>query len=388
MSVVTEAVRSATGGGFRPPPYPYDRLASLKAMAGALPGGAVDCSIGTPCDPPPPAALEALATSGTERGYPPSAGSPAFRRAAAEYLGRTFGVAVEPSALAACVGTKEMVASTPHYLRLRDPSRDTVLYPSVSYPTYAMGATLAGCRPVPVPPADVDGGGLDLDAVDPHDARRALLLWVNSPGNPSGGLTDLDRAAAWGRHHGIPVLSDECYVEYTWDGPPRTILDAGDEGMVAVHSVSKRSNLAGVRAGFFAGDSALVGYLRDVRQHAGMIVPGPVQAAAAAAWADDEHVAAQRARYWDRLRLLATALSDAGIPTSLPAGSFYLWAVVPPRWGDGWALAEDLAKVSGMLVSPGDLYGPDGAGHVRVAVVQPAERLALVAERLAASGWG
>ncbi len=388
MSAPSGGSPSGTGG-FRPPPYPYERVSGLRALADGLPGGVVDCSIGTPCDPPPQDALHALAGSGTERGYPPSAGSPAFRRAAADYLVRTFGVDVEPSALAACVGTKEMVASTPHYLRLRDPSLDTVLYPSVSYPAYAMGATLAGCRAVPVPPAGADGGGLDLDAVDPADVRRALLLWVNSPANPSGGLTDLDGVAEWGRRHGVPVFSDECYVEYTWDGRGgrHTILETGTDGVVAVHSVSKRSNLAGVRAGFFAGDGALVSYLRDVRQHAGLIVAGPVQAAAAVAWSDDSHVDAQRVRYRERLELLAAALSDAGCPTSLPEGSFYLWPAVPARWTDGWAMAEDLAKVTGMLVSPGDLYGPDGAGHVRIAVVQPTERLALVADRLAGSGW-
>ncbi len=356
-------------------------------MADAVRGGIVDCSIGTPCDAPPQGALAALAGSGAARSYPPSAGTTEFRGAAATYLGRTFGVDVDPSALAACVGTKEMVASTPHYLRLRDPSRDTVLYPSISYPTYAMGAQLAGCRAVPVPPGDAHGGGLDLGAVTAEDARRALLLWVNSPANPSGGLTDLGEAAEWGRRHDVPVFSDECYAVYTWDDCPRTILDAGTDGVVAVHSVSKRSNLAGARAGFFAGDDALVGYLRDVRQHAGLMVPGPVQAAAAAALADDEHVIAQRARYRERLELLSGALSGAGCPTSLPAGGFYLWPAVPARWADAWAMAEDLAKVAGMLVSPGDLYGPDGAGHVRIAVVQPTDRLVLVAERLAESGW-
>ena len=368
--------------------YPYEQLSALRTLADALPGGLVDCSIGTPCDPPPPEALHALAASGAERGYPPSAGTLAYRSAAAGYLGRAFGVGIDPSAIAACVGTKEMVASTPHYLRLRDPSRDTVLYPSVSYPTYAMGARLAGCRAVPVPPSTPDGAGLDLDSIDPSDARRALLLWVNSPANPSGGLTDLDAAAAWGRHRGVPVFSDECYVEYTWDGPPRSILQSGSDGVLAVHSVSKRSNLAGVRAGFFAGDGALVTYLRDVRQHAGLMVAGPVQAAASAAWSDDEHVRAQRARYLERLELLSLALSKAGCPTSVPSGSFYLWPAVPQRWMNGWAFAEDLAKVSGLLVSPGDVYGAEGAGHVRIAVVQPTERIALVAERLAASGWG
>jgi aspartate/methionine/tyrosine aminotransferase len=368
--------------------YPYEQLSALRALGDAVSGGLVDCSVGTPCDPPPPEALHALATSGTERGYPASAGTLGYRRAAAEYLRRVFGVEIDPSAIAACVGTKEMVASTPQYLRLRDPSRDTVLYPSVSYPTYAMGARLASCRAVPVPPSSPDGAGLDLGAIDPSDARRALLLWVNSPANPSGGLTDLDAAAAWGRHHGVPIFSDECYVAYTWEGRPRSILQSGSDGVIAVHSVSKRSNLAGLRAGFFAGDGALVAYLRDVRQHAGMMVPGPVQAAASVAWSDDEHVHVQRTRYFERLALLAGALSKAGCPTSVPAGSFYLWPAVPDRWIDGWAFAEDLARVSGLLVSPGDLYGADGAGHVRIAVVQPTERIALVTERLASSGWG
>lgn len=373
--------------GFRPPAYPYDRLDGMRAVAESLPGGAVDCSVGTPCDPPPPQATRALAVSGTERGYPASAGVPALRRAAADWLQRRFGVAVDPSAVAACVGTKELVASTPGYLHLRDPSRDTVLYPAVSYPTYAMGATLAGCRAVAVPPAEPDGSGLDLDAVDPDDAARALLLWANSPGNPTGGLTDLDGAAAWGRAHGVPVFSDECYAEFTWEGPPRSVLQAGTDGVVAVHSLSKRSNLAGLRAGFVAGDPDLVGYLRAVRQHAGLMVPGPVQAAASVALADDAHVVAQRERYLDRLTYLSAALRMSGCPVGMPAGGFYLWPEVPPRWPDAWALAADLAKTAGLLVSPGDLYGEGGAGHVRVAVVQPMPRLRLAAERLAAAGW-
>ncbi len=374
-------------GGFQPPPYPYDRLAELKARAEALPGGVVDCSVGTPCDAPPAAVVRALAVSGTERGYPASTGGPALRRAAADWLRRRFEVAIDPALVAACVGTKELVASTPQYLRLRDPSRDTVLYPAISYPTYAMGAALAGCRAVAVPPARPDGSGLDLGAVSPAEAGRALLLWVNSPANPTGGLTDLAVAAEWGRRREVPVFSDECYTEFTWDGPPRSVLQSGTEGVVAAHSLSKRSNLAGVRAGFFAGDPELVGYLRSVRQHAGLMVPGPVQAAAAVALADDEHVAAQRERYIERLRFLAAALTAAGCPVGLPAGGFYLWVPVPARWADAWALATDLAEAAGLLVSPGDLYGEAGRGHVRVAVVQPMERLALVAERLTGSGW-
>ena len=212
------------------------------------------------------------------------------------------------------------------------------------------------------------------------------LLWVNSPANPTGHLTDLDRAASWGRSHGVPVLSDECYAEFTWEGPPRTILESGSDGVVAVHSLSKRSNLAGVRAGFYAGDPELVTYLLDVRRHAGLMVPGPVQAGAVVAVDDDAHVDRQRAAYRDRLAFLADVFALAGLPVAQPAGGFYLWMPVPDRFADGWDLCDWLAREAGLLVSPGELYGPDGSGHVRVAVVQPLDRLELVAERLGSVG--
>ncbi len=373
---------------FRLPPYPYDRLAGLAKLADQREGGLVDCSIGTPCDPPPPAAVDALATSGAERGYPASAGSPQLREAAATWLRRRFDLGEDWAAnlaVAACVGTKELVASVPHVLRLRVPDRDTVLYPAVSYPTYAMGAELAGCRPVAVPAPPGRSGGLDLGAIDPADAERALVLWSNSPSNPTGGLGDLGAEAAWGRAHDVPVFSDECYAEFTWDGPPRSVLQHGADGVVAVHSLSKRSNLAGVRVGFYAGDAELVEFLRAVRQHAGLMVPGPAQAAGAAALADDEHVEAQRTRYRERLAYLAGVLGAYGCPVGLPEGGFYLWVPVPTdRWPDAWAMAEALAADGGLLVSPGDLYGETGGGgHVRVALVQPMARLALVGERLA-----
>jgi succinyldiaminopimelate transaminase len=357
---------------FVPPPYPYDRLDDLKVAGGARAGGLVDLSIGTPCDPPPRFVVDALAQSGTERGYPASIGSPAYRAAAADWMGRRLGVTADPDDVAACVGTKELVAGVPQWLRLRRPDLDTVLYPAISYPTYAMGATLAGCRAVPY---------RSFAAIDEDDARRALCLWVNVPGNPTGDLVDLGDAAAWGREHGVPVLSDECYVEFTWDGPPRTILEHGPDGVLAVHSLSKRSNLAGVRAGFYAGDRDLVHYLSEVRKHAGFMVPGPVQAAAVAAWSDDQHVQDQRLRYRTRLEAMRAALASIGVDAPMPAGAFYLWAPAPD--GDAWALARRLAEQGGALVSPGEFYGPDAADHVRIAVVQPDDRIALVAERLA-----
>ena len=365
--------------GFVPPPYPYDRLAEVVAIADRWPGGAVDLSVGTPADPPPAVVRDALTTPGPEQGYPPSIGTRAFRDAFSRWAGRRLGVDVDPGdGVAACIGTKEFVAGVPHWLRLRDPGRDTVLYPAVSYPTYAMGATLAGCRAVAVPVRS--DFSLDLDAIDEADAARAVCLWLNTPGNPTGALDDLDAAAAWGRDRRVPVLSDECYVEFTWDGPPRTILASGSQGVLAVHSLSKRSNLAGARVGAYAGDPDLVTYLRKVRQHAGFMVPGPVQAAAVAAWDDDVHVDAQRARYLARLDLLRQVLHAVGIDAPMPRGAFYLWAPAPD--GDAWATATMLAERLGIVVSPGEFYGPAASDWFRVAAVATDDRLAVLNERL------
>jgi succinyldiaminopimelate transaminase len=368
--------------GFRPPPYPYDRLGELRAVADEHEGGCVDLSVGTPTDPPIDAVVQALCSSGTERGYPPSVGTPAYRQAAAEWLARRVGVGIDPTAVAACIGTKELVAGLPQWLHLRHPRRDTVLYPAISYPSYAMGATLARCRAVPV--SVDDGFRVDLDTIDPADAERALCLWVNTPGNPAGGLDDLGAAAAWGRAHGVPVFSDECYLEFTWNGPPRSILEHGSEGVVAVHSLSKRSNLAGARAGFYAGDPDLVDYLAEVRKHAGFMVPGPVQAAAVAAWHDDDHVDRQRDEYRSRLERLQQILAHWGIDVPMPDGGFYLWVPVPG--GDAWAFTRRLAEQAGVLASPGEFYGEAGSGHVRLALVQPMAQLDLVSRRLGLDG--
>ena len=363
--------------GFEPPVYPYDRLAGAREKADAHPGGVVDLSIGTPCDPPPAFVVETLSASGAERGYPPSIGSADLRDAAGAWLARRLGVVGEP-ALAACVGTKEFVATLPQWLNLRQPGRDTVLYPALAYPTYEMGAVLAGLRAVPVP---VDKTWrLDLGRVKDEDAARALVLWVNSPGNPAGQVDDLGAAAAWGRERGVLVASDECYVEYTWSGSPRSVLQHGFEGVLAVHSLSKRSNVAGLRVGFYAGDADLVRYLSEVRKHAGFMVPGPAQAAAVAALGDQAHVDEQRERYRRRLERFRQVLAALGVDAPMPEGGFYLWAPAPD--GDAWAFTDRLAADAGVLVSPGEFYGPAGAGHVRIALVQPDDRIELVAQRL------
>ncbi len=360
------------------PPYPYDRLNGLRALARDRFGEAIDMSIGAPFDAPPSAVVAALSTSGAERGYPPSIGSEAFRRAAGDWVTTQFGVDLGPESIGATMGLKEFVSGLPHWLRLRDPTRDTVLYPATSYPSYAMGASLAHGRAVAVP---VDEHWrLKLDEIDPADAARASVLWVASPGNPTGALEDLGAIAAWGRAHGVPVASDECYIEFTWNGAPRTILEHGLDGVLAVHSLSKRSNLAGVRVGFYAGDPDLVYWLREIRKHGGAMVPGPNQHAAVAAFGDQAHVVEQRATYEGRLHAMIEALAHAGVSAEMPEGGFYLWAKAPD--GDAWGLAARLAEEAGLIVSPGEFYGDVSDDYIRVAVVQSDEAIERVNERL------
>ena len=379
----------ANTGGFVPPVYPYARLDALKQRAAEAPGGIVDLSIGTPNDPVPEIVVKALAAAGPgAAGYPRAIGGPSLREAAAGWMERSFGVSLDPAQVVSVIGTKELVASLPHLMRLRDPSRDTVLYPAVSYPTYAMGAQLGGCRAVPVPLGD--GWHLDLSAISEQDATRALLLWVNEPGNPTGSQSaagPLGEAVAWAQARGIVVASDECYVEFNWDEagefvPGATALQAGVDGVLAVHSLSKRSNMAGYRCGFLAGDGDLIAYIASLRTHAGMMVPGPIQAAATAAWNDDVHVEVQRARYAERRAYARSRLAEAGLVDVGGPSSFYLWVRSADPDEDGWAVTARLAA-AGTLVAAGDLYGDGGAEHVRIALVEPLGRLELAFDRIA-----
>jgi succinyldiaminopimelate transaminase len=372
---------------FVPPPYPHDRLGPVRAVAGAVPGGMVDASVGTPVDPMPEVAVRALVDAASAAtGYPATIGSPGLRAAAAGWIARRFGCAVTPEEVVACIGTKELVASLPRVLSLRDPSRDTVLYPAAAYPTYEMGALLAGLRAVPVPVDD--GWHLDLSRVDPADAARALVLWCNDPSNPTGVAASSGQMVAaveWARARGIIVASDECYAEFTYDdvgapAAPVTALEAGTPGVLAVHSLSKRSNMAGLRAGFVAGDGELVGYLGEMRKHGGLMTPAPVQAAAAAALGDDEHVREQQLRYAARRTVALPALEARGLVHDGGPHTFYLWLRDATGGRDGWAIAADLAT-TGLVVAPGDFYGAAGRSHVRVALTLTDEQVALVAER-------
>jgi succinyldiaminopimelate transaminase len=377
---------------FVPPPYPHDRLGPVRATAAAVPGGMLDASVGTPVDPMPAVVLDALAAAAPgATGYPATIGSPAFRDAAVGWVERRFGCPLTTDDVIACIGTKEVVASLPRMLSLRDPSRDTVLYPAVAYPTYEMGALLAGLRAVPVPVDD--DWHLDLARVDPADADRALLLWLNDPSNPTGAAASpqgMVGAVEWARARGVVVASDECYAEFTYDAAgaptaPVTALHAGADGVLVVHSLSKRSNMAGLRAGFVAGDRSLVGYLGEMRKHGGLMMPAPIQAAAAAALGDDEHVREQQARYARRRAIALPALESRGLVHDGGSSTFYLWLRDPDRARDGWAIAEDLAT-TGLVVAPGDFYGTASADHVRVALTLSDQQIQLLCERAALSG--
>jgi len=365
---------------FRPPPYPYEQLDEYRILADSLPGGVVDLSIGTPCDPVPEVVRRAITSEislDSARPYPPSVGSEDFLRAASEWLDRCLKVKIDITSIGACIGTKEIVTGLPAVLKLRNPKKDTVLYPTVSYPSYSMGAQLAGCRPVAVP-VDKEWR-IDLSEIDEKDIERAICLWVNSPGNPAGAIENLKAIADWGEANGVTILSDECYVEFSWATSPKSVLQSSKEGVLAIHSLSKRSNLAGMRVGFYAGDAELVGYLREVRKHQGFMLSGPAQIAGTAALIDQQHADRQRQLYLGRLSKLISIFESLGIETTMPEGSFYLWISAPE--GDEWGLVEKLAKNLGIVVTPGEFFGEKGKGYIRVAAVATDDRIELLEQR-------
>lgn len=367
-------MRTSSGGPVDLPDFPWDTLAAAKAAASRHPGGLVDLSVGTPVDPTPELGRRALAGAADSPGYPLTSGTAELRRAIAGYLTSRWNAAgLDPDQTLPVIGTKELVAWLPSLLGL-GPS-DVVVYPSRAYPTYAVGSALARCRSVA---AD------DLDSLG--DLRPALV-WLNSPSNPTGQVLpagELRQRVAWARKRGAVVASDECYGEFGWEAEPVSVLDpvvnqGSLDGLLALHSLSKRSNLAGYRAGLVAGDASLVTRLLKIRKHAGMIVPGPVQAAMVALLGDQEHVRLQRERYRARRAALRPALEAAGFRIEHSEGSLYLWAT---RDEPGRASVDSLAA-RGILVAPGDFYGVAAERFVRVALTATDERIAAAADRLA-----
>ena len=338
----------------------------------------VDLSVGTPVDPTPDLVRRALEAASDAPGYPFTHGTAALREAVAAWFARRGCPGVDPAAVLPTIGSKELVAWLPTLLGLGP--GDVVVHPEVAYPTYDVGARLAGATPVAA-----DG----LTALGPQQVR---LVWLNSPGNPTGGVLPVEhlrKVVAWARERGALVASDECYAELGWGDWEQTgtpsVLDprvCGDshDNLLVLSSLSKRSNLAGYRAAFAAGDPAVVRELVEVRKHAGMIVPAPVQAAMVAALGDDAHVREQHARYRARREVLLAAFRDAGWRVDGSEAGLYLWVT---RDEDAWASVRALAEI-GVLVAPGTFYGPRGARHVRVALTATDERVAAAARRLAA----
>jgi len=356
----------------RLPGFPWDRLAPASALAAAHREGIADLSIGTPVDPVPAIIQEALAAAANSPGYPQTKGTPALRAAAADWLARRHGVTVSQDAVLPVIGTKELIAWLPTLLGCGP--GDHVSLPELAYPTYDIGARLAGAEAV---------------ATDEPEraAATSRLVWLNSPSNPTGRVLPAGRLhdlVSWARASGVIVASDECYIDLGYEAAPVSVLHptacgGSHDGLLAVFSLSKRSNLAGYRAGFVTGDPELVAALLEVRKHAGMIVPAPVQAAMTAALSDDVHADEQHARYAARREVLRPALERAGWAVSHSEAGLYLWAA-NPRY-DCWESVRVLSEI-GILVSPGEFYGPAGSGHIRVALTATDERIASAAARL------
>jgi succinyldiaminopimelate transaminase len=337
----------------------------------------VDLSVGTPVDPAPEVVRAALAAAADAPGYPLTSGTPALRETIAGFLTTRFAIAgLTPAAVLPTIGSKELVAWLPTLLGVGP--GDVVAHPALAYPTYDVGARLAGATPVP---AD-DPAALDRAA----SSAPVRMVWVNSPANPSGRVLRPDQLTAlvqWARAHDAVLVSDECYAEFGWDVEPISVLHpdvcgGSHRGLLVVQSLSKRSNLAGYRAAFLAGDADLVADLLEVRKHAGMMVPAPVQAAMIAALTDTAHVAEQRERYAQRRQLLRAALEGTGYRVEHSEAGLYLWTT---RGEDCWDTVRRLAG-HGILVAPGEFYGVAGMQHVRVALTATDERIAAAARRL------
>ncbi len=376
------------------PDFPWDSLAPVKERASAFSDpslgpagtGLVDLSVGTPVDPTPRVVREALAAASDAHGYPLTWGTADLREAVSAWFAARRGVPdVDPAGVLPTIGSKELVAWLPILMGLGP--GDVVAYPRVAYPTYDVGARLSGATPMAVDA---------LTALGPlTPSTTPKLLWLNTPGNPTGkvlGIEHLAKVVGWARQHGVVVASDECYAELDWRPraagsrePPTTpsILDprvtgGSHEGLLCVYSLSKQSNLAGYRGAFVAGDPALVGRLLEVRKHAGMMVPWPVQRAVLAALSDAAHVEDQKARYAARRAALLPAVERFGLRVDDSEAGLYLWATA----GEAGRVTIERLAARGILAAPGDFYGPAGAQHVRIALTATDEGVAAAVRRL------
>lgn len=359
----------------RLPDFPWDTLESAKQRASAHPDGLIDLSMGTPVDDVPEVIRTALAAAANSPGYPRTEGTPAFREAVCSWLKSECGVShCSPSSVIPTLGLKEAVAFLPLLLGLGPD--DTVVVPELAYPTYEVGARAAGTR-------IIRSSNIDAWANDP----AVSLVWVNSPANPTGriaSVAEMRAIVAAARACGAVVASDECYLDLWWsDERPKSVLsdavsDCNHTGLLALHSLSKRSNLAGYRVGSVSGDPLLVRELLTARKHLGLMVPNPNLAAAVAAYTDCESVQHQRERYRARRDKLLPALAAVGLNIEHSEGSLFIWAT---DGTDGWVTVDRLAE-RGILVAPGSFYGAAGKPYVRIALTATDEQINQACQRL------
>lgn len=358
--------------GSRLPDFPWDTIADVRERAAAHEGGLIDLSVGGPVDPVAPSIQLALTEAAAAPGYPQTAGTPELRATIVSSLARRFGIAgLNERAVLPVIGLKEAVAWLPTLLGLRGAK---VVIPEVAYPTYEVGALMADCEVV----------RCDNPAAAPRDAA---LVFVNSPSNPTGAVASADELRAWvefSRDTGAIIASDECYLYLGWSAEPVSILHpsitGGDNtGLLALHSLSKTSNLASYRAGTISGDEELVQELLLVRKHSGLIVPGPIQAAMVAALGDDLHEEMQRSTYAMRRVELMKALPEAGFTIDDSDAGLYLWC---RREAMSSREILDWLADRGILAAPGHFYGPAGANHVRISLTATNEHIAEAAKRL------
>lgn len=388
MSAQPDSLAPARAFGLSLPGYPWDAMASYKAIAAQHGDGPVDLSLGTPVDSTPDVVREALIRSANAPGYPGAHGTASLREAIAQWFTRRRGVEnLDPRSIMPTVGSKELIAWLPFMLGLGP--MDVVVRPKIAYPTYDIGAKLCGATSVACD---------SLDELDPAMRRRVRLVWINSPGNPTGQVRDaqsMKALVAQAREIGAVVASDECYAELGWDswdmetGGERIpcvleseVSGGSNQGLLSLYSLSKQSNLAGYRAAFVAGDEKIMASLVNTRKHAGMIVPSPIMAAMEAALNDEEHVRIQKAAYRRRREILLPALQSIGFNVEHSEAGLYLWATAGQ---DTWHTVQFLAE-QGIIVGPGSFYGRAGAGYVRFSITGSDERVAAAAERLSAAG--
>ena len=336
-------------------------MAPYGEKAKKYPGGFIDLSQGTPVDPTPTFIQEALTKASNSPSYPLTAGSSQLKDAIRAWATLNLGASGEFDVLPV-IGSKEFVALLPTFLQSK-----TVLYPKIAYPTYLVGALMASAKATPV-------------EIDAKSWPTADLAWINSPSNPTGQVQSDSEILAtinWARNNGSVIASDECYLSFSKEAKSILSLTGGNnEGVLAVHSLSKRSNLAGYRAAFVIGDSKLIDQIRQIRKHAGLIVPLPVQQAMIAALSDNKHAIEQAERYEKRRIKLITALSKAGFTIEHSQAGLYIWC---SKNEDCYKTVDWFANL-GVLVTPGSFYGSEK--FIRIALTATDESIDLVVERI------